>query len=82
LALPLLGILVLPFGDGYGRMSFKRVFMSVALLAVVVSTGALLGCGGSATAPAAPTQPMNYTITVTATSGGVSRSTALTLTVR
>jgi hypothetical protein len=72
---------VLPFGDGYGRLSFKRVFMSVALLAVVVSTGPLLGCGGSAT-PAAPTQPMNYTITVTATSGGVSRSTALTLTVR
>ena len=79
-AFPFLGMLVLPLGIELRRRPLKPVLFAVLLLIVVVSAGALLACGGS---PAVPIpQPTNYTITVTATSGTVSHSTALTLTVQ
>ena len=79
LAFPL-GMLVLPFGIRCWRLSRKRALFGALLLMVLVATGVFLGCGSSA--HPAPTQPADYTITVTASSGSVSHSTALTLTVQ
>jgi lipopolysaccharide export LptBFGC system permease protein LptF len=79
-AVSLLGMLVLPFGSECGRRSVKRGMVAIAMLTVLASTGALSGCGGS---PAPATrQATNYSIVVTATSGSLSRTTTLTLTVR
>jgi hypothetical protein len=80
-----MGMLVLPFGIERGRLSVKRVLLAVSLLIVVISTGAILGCGGgthTTSTTTTTTQPKNYTITVTASSGSVSHSTSLTLTVQ
>ena len=79
LALPL-GMLVLPFGLRCRRLSRKQALFAALLLMVLAVTGVFLGCGSSA--HPAPTQPTDYTITVTASSGTVSHSTALTLTVQ
>ena len=80
-ALPWMGLFVLPFGIGRRRGSLKRALFPVLLLIALVSTGALLGCGGSSRTTPLP-HSTNYTITVTATSGSVSHSTNLTLTVQ
>ena len=54
-----------------------------AILIVALSIGGMVGCGNDGRKmPINPVQPTNYTITLTATSGGVSHSTALTLTVQ
>jgi len=79
LALPL-GMLVLPFGLRCRRLSRKQALFAALLLMVLAATCVFLGCGSSA--HPAPQQPTDYTITVTASSGGVSHSTALTLTVQ
>ena len=79
--LPVMGMFALPFGIKGKRLSRKRTLVALLLLIMVVSTGAILGCGNSTTS-APPHQPTNYTITVTATSGSVSHSTTLTLTVQ
>jgi hypothetical protein len=81
LALPLIGMLV-PFAMERKRHSMKRLFFAVVLFTVLVSTGTFLGCGGSAASGSPAHQSTNYTITVTATSGSVSHSTNLTLTVQ
>ena len=80
LALPLLGMLAAPLGIQCRRQRRKRALFAAFLLLLLVAAGALLACGGSA--HPAPTQPANYTITVTATSGSVSHSTPLILTVQ
>ena len=83
IALPLLGMLALPFGMERRRRLFKRALWAGLLFAGLASTAAVLGCGGSThTTSTTTTQPTNYTITVTAASGSVSHSTTLTLTVR
>ena len=79
-ALPLLGILVVPFATELGPLSFRRGLFAILMMIGLVSAGAILGCGNGARSTS--TQPTNYTLTVTATSGSVSHSTALTLTVR
>ena len=77
--LPLVGMLVLPFGIECRKLLLKRVLLPALLLVGIVSTGAIIGCGGgSHTAK----QPANYTITVTAASGTVTASTTLTVTVQ
>ncbi|HEU5335355.1 MAG TPA: hypothetical protein VFU27_05300, partial [Terriglobales bacterium] len=58
----------------------KRALLAALLLLLLVAAGALLACGGSA--HPAPTQATDYTITVTVTSGSLSHSTPLTLTVQ
>ena len=81
MAFPLMGILALPVAMGNRRISGKRMLLPLLRLIVLVSMGAYLGCGGSS--PSVPvTPPQNYTITVTATSGSVAKSTTLTLTVQ
>lgn len=77
---PLLGVLVVPLGIRCRRLPRKRVLLVALLLLLLASTGAWLGCGDSS--HPAPTQPTNHTITVTAASGSISHSTALTLTVQ
>jgi sugar lactone lactonase YvrE len=83
-AFPLVGILMLPLGAQWKRRSLKQVQFAVLLLIAVGAMGTQLGCGGTTgTTHTAPVQqPTNYTITVTATSGSVSHSTDLTLTVQ
>ncbi|HKT89020.1 MAG TPA: Ig-like domain repeat protein, partial [Candidatus Sulfotelmatobacter sp.] len=76
----LMGMLALPFGMGRKR-SYKQVLVAALLLIGVASTGNILGCGSGHTT-STTRQPTNYTVTVTATSGSVSHSTALTLTVQ
>ncbi|MGA3162031.1 MAG: MBG domain-containing protein [Terracidiphilus sp.] len=78
------GVLLLPFA-GKLRRSGKRMRRAISLmllLAACVAAGtALGGCGGSSSSSGSTTQPSDYTITVTATSGTVSSSTTLTLVV-
>jgi RHS repeat-associated protein len=79
LPLVALGMLVLPFLDGV-RQSRKwlRRFALIAILLVGAGGAAMLsGCGGSG-----GSQPQTYNITVTATSGALSHSTDVTLTVQ
>ncbi len=79
LAFPLLGLLVLPFGIECRRLLRKRVLFAALLLILLASAGAILACGNSSR-PAS--QPTDYTLTVTATSGNITHSTALTLTMQ
>jgi hypothetical protein len=81
-ALPLLGMLALPFGIKCRRRPLKRVFFAGLLLIVFMTVGAMLGCGDNPRpAPSTP-QPTSYNVTVTAASGSVSHSTTLTVTVQ
>ena len=77
----LLGILLLPFSRRMSRLLATRACtITVLLLALALTAlGALAGCSSGST----PThQPVNYSLTVTATSGTLTHSTPLTLTVR
>lgn len=78
-AFPLLGMFAIPFGIGR-RRGFKPVLLAALFFIGLTSTAAILGCGGGTHTTSTTRQPTNYTITVTATSGSVSHSTALTLT--
>ena len=75
--IPLMGMLVVPIGIQCRRLPFKRVLTAVLVLVGLVSTAAILGCGTHSTSTIKPS--MNYTITVTAAAGTLSRSTTLTL---
>ena len=80
-AFPLIGMLALPFRIEHRSGPLRRRLLMILMLTGLVSTAVILGCGG--THPIGNTrQPVNYTITVTAASGSVSHSTALTLTVQ
>ena len=77
----LLGILLLPFSERMSRLLAKRACTITVLPVALALTalGALAGCNSGST----PThQPVNCTLTVIATSGTLTHSTALTLTVR
>jgi hypothetical protein len=85
---PLLAAVFLPFGMGAvffrRRLAQKR---GLLVLAFVLLSGAMLvavGCGsgtkGMTTTPSSP-QPTNFMVNVTATSGAISHSTVVTLTV-
>ena len=78
LALPLLGIFVMPLGT-LRRRDRKRSILMCMLALTLVSAGGLPGCGGSSPTT---TTPRSYTVTVTATSGTVSHSTTVGLTVQ
>ncbi len=75
----LFGLLLLPFG-GVLRGSGKRLGRSICVLLLMVAglglVAGLTGCGDSAY------RQQDYVITITATSGAVSRSTTVHLTVR
>ena len=74
-----LGMLFLPFGGKIRRAAGKhRVTLRLLfLLFAATSLVGLTACGGHS-----GPQPANYTLTMTATSGSLSHSTTLTLTVQ
>ena len=82
--LPLaLGMLLLPFARRWRKTARRLHLLFLAAIAGIGLLGAAMGmtgCGGSATGFFGQT-PQNYTITVTATSGSLSHSTTVTLTV-
>jgi hypothetical protein len=82
--LPLLALalLLLPFSGKMRRASRKlgRVLPLLLLLAGFAAIAGLSGCGG--TSGYFGQGPANYTITVTGTSGALSHSTSVTLTVQ
>ncbi len=76
-----LGILLFPFAGRF-RRSGKRMAGLLCLLLLSVLTG-LNGCGSNNSAPITPTPAaQNYAMTVTATSGSVSKVINLKLTVK
>ncbi|HEY6305511.1 MAG TPA: hypothetical protein VI488_03510 [Candidatus Angelobacter sp.] len=78
------------FGFRFSERRYSpRKYALAAPLVLLAGLAVMAGCGGAATkTPNAPTPPYNgtpinsYTLTVTATSGGVTQSQQLTLTVQ
>jgi hypothetical protein len=76
-----LGLLIIPFADRARRAS-RRVFRFVAVgIAGAALTAAVSGCGGGGNGGGTNPPPQSYNLTVTATSGSLSHTTSLTLTV-
>jgi hypothetical protein len=68
------------------RRTFRRLRMMLSVIAVALFTGAMFGCGGSSSTPPsnpgnAGTTPGTYVITVTGTSGTLSQTTAVNVSV-
>jgi hypothetical protein len=79
LPLAALALLLLPLGAGMTRSSQRtRVRIMLLLMTVTGFATMLTGCGGGTTTN---TPARNYNIIVTATSGAISHSTTVTLTV-
>jgi hypothetical protein len=78
------GILLLPFAGRLRRVGkrMRRAISVMLLLAASVAAVTAMGCcGGKSSSSESNSQPSSYTITVTETSGAVSSTTTLTLTV-
>ena len=85
LPLVALGMLLLPFAGGIRRSSkrLRRLTFILILLAGIGGVATLTGCGGgSSGGGGGGSQPQTYNITVTATSGTLSHTTIVTLTVQ
>lgn len=80
-AFPLMGMFAIPFGIGR-RRGFKPILLAALFFLGLISTAAIWDAEVGTHATSAARQPTNYTITLTATSGSVSHSTDLTLTVQ
>jgi sugar lactone lactonase YvrE len=84
LALVMIGMLLLPFGRRVRRATGKRVLQTFLLVFVLAGAGATLGltsCGGHNSGYLTSFQK-SYVVTVTATSGSVSHSITVNLTVQ
>ncbi len=75
-----LALLALPLAWFRRRHRFASLFASICLLFAI--TAGLSGCAGPADTGYYGETPQSYNLTVTATSGNLSRSTYLTLTVQ
>jgi hypothetical protein len=79
-----LGLLLLPFAGRLrrtGRRWKGTAWLVVALAGAALAAG-LTGCGGSSSSNTSPPPPQSYTLTITATSGSLSHSTTVNLTVQ
>jgi hypothetical protein len=84
LPLVALSLLMLPFAGGIRRSrNWLRLTLITIIVAGVGGLAALTGCGGGSSGGGGGggSQPQTYNITVTATSGTLSHSTTVTLTV-
>jgi sugar lactone lactonase YvrE len=77
---PIMFGMLLPWGGRIRRQVGHRRLMVFGLVLAISVAGALLGCGGDNRAPVA--QPKSYSVTLAATSGTVTNSTTLHLTVQ
>ncbi|HEY3706167.1 MAG TPA: FG-GAP-like repeat-containing protein [Terracidiphilus sp.] len=77
-----LGLMLLPFAGRLRRTS-RRWLTMVLLIAAGLTAGlGLSACGGSSGSSTPPPSSKTYALTVTATSGSLSQSTKLTLTIQ
>jgi uncharacterized membrane protein len=83
LAVVAMGLLLLPFTRKSRRITrpMRRTMLAVLSLAFVGGLAGITGCGGGSSGGGS-TQPQTYSITVTATSGSLSHSTNVSLTVQ
>ncbi len=79
-----LGLLLLPVAASRRlRQAAGRMPMTILLgLLCCGAVGGLIGCGGGGSSGSSTPPPQTYTLTVTATSGSLSHSTAVTLIVQ
>ncbi|MBZ5684902.1 MAG: Ig-like domain repeat protein [Acidobacteriia bacterium] len=78
----MVGMFLLPWGGRLRRRLGSRGLAMCCMLVALVAAGTLAGCGSDTPATPPPAQPRNYTITLTATSGTVTNSTTLHMTVQ
>jgi hypothetical protein len=76
------GILLLPLAGRARRSKLWRLALIAMLLAGAGSVATLIGCGGGGSSGGESSQPQTYSLSVIATSGTLSHSTAITLTVQ
>jgi hypothetical protein len=77
------GVLLLPFGGKLGRAAGQRARRNGLWLALaLVSLATIMGLAGCGAMNSGYQTEQHYSITVTATSGSVSRSTVINLVVR
>ena len=76
------GMLLPPFAPRLRRLVRRAGVRTVRVMGVVILLAALLSCGSDHKATPPAPQAQTYSITVTAASGALTRSTVLTLTVR
>jgi hypothetical protein len=81
-ALPVvLGLILLPFSRT--RRSFSRRFLQLVVIAIgSTALFAVLGCGGGGGGNSTTPPPQSYSLTVTASSGSLTHSTTVNLTVK
>ena len=77
LPLPGIALIGIPFSSGKSRERTRMVWLLSSLMLAFVALQ--VGCGGESKSPP---PPQNYTVTVTASSGAISRSTQIQLTVK
>ncbi len=73
-----LALVGLGLTDGKSRHGRRSLWLLCSLF--LVSAATLAGCGGGSTPPPPP-PPLNYTVSVTATSGAIQHATQVTVTV-
>jgi hypothetical protein len=72
-----LGLMLLPFAAKLRKTAYRWRRLAVFILAGAFLAVGLTGCGGNSTV-----KPQSYSLTITATSGTLTHSVGVTLTVK